>query len=144
MGIFPKPVSIILFLLLLTVFIIHVYADPIQLIDGNSYQTSSGSSTNIEVNIANTTLYMNSMSELAWYRNDYLVSRVSNLTISGGMKSLQTHGNPGGDYKVRFEGFLIVPYDRTCEKSLLNALKNYPAFQGAQISFTQQGTNKKI
>ena len=144
MGLFPKPVTIILFLLLLIVFLIHVYADPIQLIDGNSYQTSSGGSTNIEVDIANTTLYTNSMSELSWYRNDYLASRVSNLTVYGGLKSLQTHVIPGGDYKVRFEGFLIIPYDRTCEKSLLNALKNYPAFQGAQISFTQQGTNKKI
>ena len=117
-----------------------IYSDAIQIIDGNSYQTSNGS-TYIEVDIANTTLYTNSMSELAWYHNDYLVSRVSNLVISDGMKSLQTHGNPGGDYKVRFEGFLIVPYDRACEKSLLDALDKYPAFQGAQISFTQQGTN---
>ena len=79
------------------------------------------------------------MSELAWYQNDYLVSRVSNLT-SGGIKSLQTHVNHGGYFKVRFEGFLVVPYDRTCEKSLLNVLEKYPAFQGAQTHFSQQGS----
>ena len=114
-----------------------------QVLDGNSYQALNGS-TYIEVDIANTNLYTNSMSELAWYHNDYLVSRVSNLTIPGGTKSLQTHVNPGGDIKVRFEGFLVIPYDRTCEKSLLDALKNYPAFKGAQMPFTQQGINEYI
>ena len=79
------------------------------------------------------------MSELALYQKDYLVSRVSNLTISGGTKSLQTHVTHGGDFKVRFEGFLTVPYDRKCEKSLLDALEKYPAFQGAQTYFTPQG-----
>ena len=95
-------------------------------------------STYIEVSIANTTLYANFMNELAWYHNNYLVSRV-NLTLSGGTKSLQAHVNPGGDFKVRFEGFLTVPFDRTCEKSLLDALELYPAFEGAQISITQEG-----
>ena len=82
------------------------------------------------------------MSELVWYHNDYVVSRISNHTTSHGRKLLQTLGNPGGDFKVRFEGFLIIPYDRTCEKSLLDALKNYPAFKGAQVSFIQPGIKK--
>ena len=108
-----------------------------QVIDGNSYQTMNGS-TYIEVDITNTTQYTNLMSKLAWYHNDNLVSR-TNVTIFGGTKSLQTHVNRGGDFKVRFEGFLTVPYDRTCEKSLLDALKNYPAFKRIQTSFTKQG-----
>ena len=98
-------------------------------------------STYIEVDIANTTPYSNLMSELALYNDDYLVSRV-NLTLSGGTNSLQAHVNPGGDFKVRFEGFLTVPFDRTCEKYLLDALEIYPAFKGVQTSFTKKGTNR--
>ena len=118
-----------------------LYLDPIQVIDENSYQTSNGS-TYIEASIANITLYTNFMSELAWHHNNHLLSRVNLSLLGGGRKSLQTHVNPGGDFKVRFEGFLTVPYDRKCEKSLLDALEIYPAFKGVQTSFNQKGNNK--
>ena len=94
----------------------------------------------IEVNIWNTTSFNSLLNEVVLYYNEYPVSRLSHYTNNF---TLTAYVLPNYDnYKVRFEGFLVVPHDRSCEKALLDVLHYYPAFQAA--TFPNNLTGKLI
>ena len=96
-------------------------------------------STYLEVDRTSVSLFNEFFKDLVWYYNDSAISVSSTSTFPDGNASLQTQVYGEGTFKVRYEGFLVIPHDQACEKSLLDTLTYYPAFRSAKFYKFDQG-----
>ena len=70
--------------------------------------------------------------------NGEQISNTSNSLITNGNSSLLTTVQEGV-YEVRYEGLLVLPYDRTCESNLLKFLRGYAGFLPTRFLIKRQG-----
>lgn len=97
------------------------------------------SSINLEVNIKSVTLLNNYLNNLVWYYNEYPVYSSTNINNNA---TLYIPLYNGGIYQARYEGFLVVPHNKMCEKALLDALQYYPTFRPATLNAMDEGNGK--
>ena len=97
-------------------------------------------SLKLEVNFVNSSLLHTFMDRLVWYYNEYpiLTSSINSLEQS---KSYNVSFSNGGEYQVRYEGFLTVPSSIKCEHTLLEALQYYPTFRQVVFNSKKKGNN---
>ena len=65
---------------------------------------------------------------LTWYHNDNKLTPGGRITLSSDNTTLTVIN---GVYEARFDGLLIHPYSRFCEKAVLDLLRHYPVFKPA-------------
>ncbi len=84
----------------------------------------------VEVNITNSSVVYSYLDRLVWYCNEYPIFS-SNISLLEQNKSFKASFCKVGEYRVRYEGLLTVPYNTKCENALLDALQFYPTFKPA-------------
>ena len=104
----------------------------------NSEEVIKGS-TYLEVDMTSNSLFNKFFKDLVWYYNEYAISVSSTFTLPDRNTSLQTQVYGEGTFKVRYEGFLVIPHNQACEKSLLDTLTHYPAFRSAKFYKFNEG-----
>ncbi len=115
------------------------YIDPVQAISSEGKdKIVMDNSINLEVKIANSSLLHTFMNRLVWYYNEYPIFS-SNIDSLERNKSFNASFKNGGEYRVRYEGFMIVPNNIKCERDLLDALQYYPTFQPVVFNARKQG-----
>jgi len=71
---------------------------------------------------------------LTWYHNGNKLTSNERITLNRDNTTLVVANSTmrdSGVYEVRFDGLLIHPYSRTCEKAVLDLLRHYPVFKAA-------------
>ena len=76
--------------------------------------------------------------ELNWYINGNLITNSSDNLLTNGNKTLKTVGNPGV-YEVRYDGLLLLPHNRECERILLSGIRHYPMFRPVKFLVNTTG-----
>ncbi len=115
------------------------YSDPLRAVSNEVISNNTlDKHFKLEVNIVNSSLLLTYMDRLVWYYNEYpiLTSSINSLEQS---KSYNVSFQNGGEYRVRYEGFLTVPSSIKCEHSLLEALQYYPTFRQVVFNSKKKG-----
>ena len=71
---------------------------------------------------------------LTWYHNGNKLTPGGRITLSSDNTTLTVINSTVADsgvYEARFDGLLIHPYSRFCEKAVLDILRHYPALKPA-------------
>ena len=71
---------------------------------------------------------------LTWYHNGNKLTPGGRITLSSDNTTLTVINSTAADsgvYVVRFDGLLIHPYSRICEKVVLDLLRHYPVLKPA-------------
>ena len=71
---------------------------------------------------------------LTWYHNGNKLTPGGRITLSSDNTTLTVTNSTAADtgvYVVRFDGLLIHPYSRICEKAVLDLLRHYPVLKPA-------------
>ena len=79
------------------------------------------------------------MKGLVWYYNGYPISSSSNFIFGERNMSLLTSTFDRGVFEVKYQGFLVIPYNKDCDKALLQVLNQYPAFIPAKYYHYREG-----
>ena len=71
---------------------------------------------------------------LTWYHNGNKLAAGGRITLSSDNTTLTVINSTVADsgvYVARFDGLLIHPYSRFCERAVLSLLRNYPVLKPA-------------
>ena len=81
---------------------------------------------------------------LTWYHNGNKLTPGGRITLSSDNTTLTVINSTVADsgvYEARFDGLLIHPYSRICEKAVLDLLRHYPVLKPAVFYVGTTGTS---
>ena len=95
---------------------------------------------------------------LSWYHNGNKLTPSGRITLNSDNTALTVINSTVADsgvYEARFDGLLIHPYSRICEKAVLDLLRHYPVlkpavfyvgttFTGEHAEYRHRNSVKKI
>ena len=87
----------------------------------------------LQVGITDASVHYN-FRALTWYHNGNKLTADGRITLNSGNTTLTVINSTAADsgvYEARFDGLLIHPYSRICEKAVLDLLRHYPVLKPA-------------